>query len=81
MTYRTRAVFFDLGGTLFSNLEILRICTPLLPQAARRLGSSVRTRDRWTRDPDVDLPRPRRVLGRRRWWRDTLISWIEDHAE
>lgn len=38
MTHRTRAVFFDLGGTLFSNLEILRISTPLLPEAARRLG-------------------------------------------
>ena len=38
MTNRTRAVFFDLGGTLFSNLEILRISTPLLPEAARRLG-------------------------------------------
>jgi HAD superfamily hydrolase (TIGR01509 family) len=38
MTHRTRAVFFDLGGTLFSNLDILRVSTPLLPEAARRLG-------------------------------------------
>jgi HAD superfamily hydrolase (TIGR01509 family) len=38
MTNRTRAVFFDLGGTLFSNMEILRVSTPLLPKAARRLG-------------------------------------------
>jgi len=38
MTNRTRAIFFDLGGTLFSNLEILRVSTPLLPEAARRLG-------------------------------------------
>jgi HAD superfamily hydrolase (TIGR01509 family) len=38
MTNRTRAVFFDLGGTLFSNLEILRVSTPLLTEAARRLG-------------------------------------------
>lgn len=35
---RLRAVFFDLGGTLFSNLDIPRICMPVLAEAARRLG-------------------------------------------
>lgn len=38
MTNRTRAVFFDLGGTLFSNLEVLRVSLPLLAEATRRLG-------------------------------------------
>ena len=39
MTNRTRAVFFDLGGTLFSNLEILRISTPLLPEAVAAINA------------------------------------------
>jgi putative hydrolase of the HAD superfamily len=33
-----RAVFFDLGGTLFSNIQIPRVCTPALVAAADRLG-------------------------------------------
>lgn len=33
-----RAVFFDLGGTLFSNVQIPRVCTPALVAAADRLG-------------------------------------------
>jgi len=33
-----RAVFFDLGGTLFSNVQIPRVCTPALVAAAERLG-------------------------------------------
>jgi HAD superfamily hydrolase (TIGR01549 family) len=33
-----RAVFFDLGGTLFSNIQIPRVCTPVLVEAAERLG-------------------------------------------
>jgi len=33
-----RAVFFDLGGTLFSNIQIPRVCTPALVAAAERLG-------------------------------------------
>jgi HAD superfamily hydrolase (TIGR01549 family) len=33
-----RAVFFDLGGTLFSNVQIPRVCTPVLEAAAERLG-------------------------------------------
>ena len=38
MTNRTRAVFFDLGGTLFSNRQIPLACMPELEEAARRLG-------------------------------------------
>jgi len=38
MTNPIRAVFFDLGGTLFSNLEIPPACAPVLAQAAQRLG-------------------------------------------
>ncbi len=33
-----RAVFFDLGGTLFSNQQIPEVCVPILLQAADRLG-------------------------------------------
>lgn len=33
-----RAVFFDLGGTLFSNVQIPGVCTPALVAAAERLG-------------------------------------------
>ncbi len=33
-----RAVFFDLGGTLFSNLEIPRVNGPALIEAGHRLG-------------------------------------------
>ncbi len=33
-----RAVFFDLGGTLFSNLEIPRVNGPTILEAGRRLG-------------------------------------------
>jgi putative hydrolase of the HAD superfamily len=33
-----RAVFFDLGGTLFSNVQIPRVCMPALVAAAERLG-------------------------------------------
>jgi 2-haloalkanoic acid dehalogenase type II len=33
-----RAVFFDLGGTLFSNLGIPKACMPVLEEAAERLG-------------------------------------------
>ncbi len=35
---RTRAIFFDLGGTLFSNRQIPTACTPVLVEAAERLG-------------------------------------------
>jgi HAD superfamily hydrolase (TIGR01509 family) len=35
---RIRAVFFDLGGTLFSNRQIPLVCTPVLEEAATRLG-------------------------------------------
>ena len=33
-----RAIFFDLGGTLFSNRQIPVACMPVLEEAARRLG-------------------------------------------
>jgi len=33
-----RAIFFDLGGTLFSNRQIPVACTPVLVEAADRLG-------------------------------------------
>ena len=33
-----RAIFFDLGGTLFSNRQIPLICAPLLIEVAKRLG-------------------------------------------
>jgi 2-haloalkanoic acid dehalogenase type II len=33
-----RAIFFDLGGTLFSNRQIPVACVPVLEEAARRLG-------------------------------------------
>jgi 2-haloalkanoic acid dehalogenase type II len=33
-----RAVFFDLGGTLFSNVQIPIVCMPVLAEAASRLG-------------------------------------------
>lgn len=39
-----RAVFFDLGGTLFSNREIPRFSIPLLKEAAVRLGIEPRSR-------------------------------------
>ena len=32
-----RAIFFDLGGTLFSNRDIPRVCMPVLAEAVRRL--------------------------------------------
>ena len=35
---RIRAVFFDLGGTLFSNRLIPLVCAPVLEEAAARLG-------------------------------------------
>ncbi len=35
---KIRAVFFDLGGTLFSNRQIPVVCTPVLEEAANRLG-------------------------------------------
>ncbi len=35
---KLRAVFFDLGGTLFSNQQIAVACTPVLEEAASRLG-------------------------------------------
>lgn len=38
MKKNVRAVFFDLGGTLFSNVQIPRVCTPALVAAADRLG-------------------------------------------
>lgn len=38
MSTPIRAVFFDLGGTLFSYREIPRLSVPLLREAARRLG-------------------------------------------
>jgi hypothetical protein len=38
MTSPLRAIFFDLGGTLFSNRDIPRVNTPALIEAARRLG-------------------------------------------
>ncbi len=38
MSSPIRAVFFDLGGTLFSYREIPRVSVPLLREAARRLG-------------------------------------------
>ena len=38
MKHEVRAVFFDLGGTLFSNVQIPRVCTPALVAAAERLG-------------------------------------------
>ena len=34
MKSEVRAVFFDLGGTLFSNVQIPRVCTPVLVEAA-----------------------------------------------
>lgn len=34
----TRGVFFDLGGTLFSNHEVARVSMPVLIEAADRLG-------------------------------------------
>lgn len=34
----TRAIFFDLGGTLFSNKDIPRVNGPVLMEAAQRLG-------------------------------------------
>jgi HAD superfamily hydrolase (TIGR01509 family) len=37
MTSQLRAVFFDLGGTLFSNRDIPRVNGPALLEAARRL--------------------------------------------
>ena len=33
-----RAIFFDLGGTLFSNRQIPVACMPVLEEAAQRLG-------------------------------------------
>ena len=33
-----RAIFFDLGGTLFSNRQIPLACMSVLEEAARRLG-------------------------------------------
>jgi 2-haloalkanoic acid dehalogenase type II len=33
-----RAIFFDLGGTLFSNRQIPVVCMPVLEEAAERLG-------------------------------------------
>jgi 2-haloalkanoic acid dehalogenase type II len=33
-----RAVFFDLGGTLLSNIQIPLVCMPVLEEAAIRLG-------------------------------------------
>jgi HAD superfamily hydrolase (TIGR01509 family) len=36
--HEVRAVFFDLGGTLFSNVPIPRVCTPALVAAADKLG-------------------------------------------
>lgn len=38
MTSPLRAIFFDLGGTLFSNRDIPRVNVPALAEAARRLG-------------------------------------------
>lgn len=38
MTEPVRAVFFDFGGTLFSNVQIPHVCTPALLGAAERLG-------------------------------------------
>jgi putative hydrolase of the HAD superfamily len=35
---RLQAIFFDLGGTLFSNTQIPLICAPLLTEVAKRLG-------------------------------------------
>jgi len=35
---KIRAVFFDLGGTLFSNHQIPLACMPVLEEAAERLG-------------------------------------------
>jgi HAD superfamily hydrolase (TIGR01549 family) len=37
MTSRIRAAFFDLGGTLFDNIQIPKLHMPLLREAARRL--------------------------------------------
>ena len=37
MTCQQRAIFFDLGGTLFSNRDIPRVNGPALVEAARRL--------------------------------------------
>lgn len=34
-----RAIFFDFGGTLFSNRQIPLACTPVLVEAAERLGA------------------------------------------
>jgi len=39
MSKPTRAMFFDLGGTLFSNRDIPIISIPVLQEAARRLGA------------------------------------------
>ena len=50
-------------------------------QAARLLGISVRSLDRYTADPTVDLPPPRMIMGRRKFWRDSLIQWIEDQGD
>jgi 2-haloalkanoic acid dehalogenase type II len=38
MASPTRAIFFDLGGTLFSNLEIPRVNAANILEAAQRLG-------------------------------------------
>jgi HAD superfamily hydrolase (TIGR01509 family) len=38
MANSTRAIFFDLGGTLFSNKDIPRVNGPVLMETARRLG-------------------------------------------
>ncbi|MCP3985436.1 MAG: HAD family hydrolase [bacterium] len=38
MTSSLRAIFFDLGGTLFSNRDIPRVNTPALIEAGQRLG-------------------------------------------
>jgi 2-haloalkanoic acid dehalogenase type II len=38
VTNEIRAIFFDLGGTLFSNHQIPKVCTPVLQEAAERLG-------------------------------------------
>ncbi len=38
MTSQLRAIFFDLGGTLFSNRDIPRVNGPALVEAGQRLG-------------------------------------------
>lgn len=35
---RTKAIFFDLGGTLFSNHEVARVSMPVLVETGERLG-------------------------------------------